>query len=601
MPGNIMVTAEGGHAVLVDLGLARLADELEGTLTRTNQFVGTLRYASPEQVAGDAIDRRSDVYSLGVVLWEFLALRAIVYGGDTRPQATELGRRIKFKDADRIRKYQKGVAADLEAIVLKCLDKDRDRRYPTARELAEDLGRWLRSEPVQAQPPTLRYFLRKLVYRHRAALAAALLILIVAASLGAATVYNIKRARDRAERILQLTLDTNLDYTQFAEELKPIAGTQSETVKRILTTVEKNYERLIKEAGATTPLVANRSRMQNAFSEVYLSTGDTEGALSSALNARDDYRLLISRDADNGSWAAGLGTSLERAGMALAYQGKLAEAMTFLRESLAKREQLVRLDPTHLEWQADLASSESGIALVLYEQGDLPARARAVRAAYKLLTEVVRKAPDNTEWQGKLAASERLMALVLSEEGAKDSAVAAYKKSLAQYEDLARRQPERSEWQRNLARLMMSIGQMAQERGDSEAALASMRQALQIAERFKQLDTNDAEWLRQVIECKFFISDVQKTENSVDDINAQVTELRSFEPVVAAERKKAPHYDRWRKVAIGDMGIMASDLTKLARSASIPIRILRKRSGSWRNGFDWKQTRTSTRLRRAMP
>ena len=73
-PGNVLVSADGGNAVLMDLGLAQLADDVEGRLTRTRQFVGTLRYASPQQVlAAGQLDRRSDVYSLGATLWELLA------------------------------------------------------------------------------------------------------------------------------------------------------------------------------------------------------------------------------------------------------------------------------------------------------------------------------------------------------------------------------------------------------------------------------------------------------------------------------------------------------------------------------------------------
>src|SRR5262249_48247454 len=70
-PGNVLVSADGGNAVLMDLGLARLADDVEGRLTRTRQFVGTLRYASPQQVlTAGQLDCRSDVYSLGATLWE---------------------------------------------------------------------------------------------------------------------------------------------------------------------------------------------------------------------------------------------------------------------------------------------------------------------------------------------------------------------------------------------------------------------------------------------------------------------------------------------------------------------------------------------------
>ena len=156
-PGNIMVTVDGSQGVLMDLGLAHLADEAEGRLTRTRQFVGTLRYASPEQVlAAGTIDHRSDIYSLGATLWELLTLRPI-YGSTEQTPTPELMRRITSDEPERIRKYNPRIASDLEAIVYKCLEKDPNRRYSTAGELSEDLARWQRGEPVTAHPPTLRY------------------------------------------------------------------------------------------------------------------------------------------------------------------------------------------------------------------------------------------------------------------------------------------------------------------------------------------------------------------------------------------------------------------------------------------------------------
>ncbi len=110
-PGNIMITAEGRAPVLMDLGLAQLADEAEGRLTRTRQFVGTLRYASPEQVlAAGRIDRRSDVYSLGATLWELLTLRSLFGAGDETP-THELMLRIQTTDPERPRRYNRARAA----------------------------------------------------------------------------------------------------------------------------------------------------------------------------------------------------------------------------------------------------------------------------------------------------------------------------------------------------------------------------------------------------------------------------------------------------------------------------------------------------------
>src|SRR5262249_39800116 len=123
-PGNVMVSADGTQAILMDLGLAQLADEVEGRLTRSRQFVGTLRYASPQQVlAVERLDRRSDVYSLGATLWELLALRPL-FGATGAMPTPELMEKIQREEPGRLRAYHPGIARDLEAIVFKCLEKE---------------------------------------------------------------------------------------------------------------------------------------------------------------------------------------------------------------------------------------------------------------------------------------------------------------------------------------------------------------------------------------------------------------------------------------------------------------------------------------------
>jgi serine/threonine protein kinase len=180
-PGNIILTPDG-QAVLMDLGLAQLADDAEGRITRTRQFIGTLRYASPEQVlAADKLDCRADVYSLGATLWELLTLQPL-FGANNQMPTPELMRRIQRTDPDLPRKYNRSIPFDLQAVVMKCLEKDESRRYQTAAALADDLARWQKSESVAARPPTLPYLLSRFVRQHwqQTKLAMALIIAVVA-------------------------------------------------------------------------------------------------------------------------------------------------------------------------------------------------------------------------------------------------------------------------------------------------------------------------------------------------------------------------------------------------------------------------------------
>lgn len=141
-PANIIVDGESGRARVMDFGLATRAEDTR--LTKSGEVLGTPAYMPPEQAAGDPLDERADVWSLGATLYECLAGRP-PFDGAT---ALNVLAAVMTKDPRRI----VGAPRDLEAIVMRCLEKDRDRRYPSALALAQDLGRFVGGEPVAAKP-----------------------------------------------------------------------------------------------------------------------------------------------------------------------------------------------------------------------------------------------------------------------------------------------------------------------------------------------------------------------------------------------------------------------------------------------------------------
>lgn len=195
-PGNILVGRDDAGQLapqVVDFGLARDADD--AGLTRPGSVTGTPAYLSPEQAQGKTLDRRTDVYSLGVVLYELLGGRP-PFQGPNPPQTLV---RLIQDEAVPLSKLNPAVARDLETVVMKCLEKDPAQRYGSARALADDLDRWLAGDPIEARPAGWAYRMGKRLRKNRtvATVAAAAVVALVA--LGSVTVRNHWRALETAE------------------------------------------------------------------------------------------------------------------------------------------------------------------------------------------------------------------------------------------------------------------------------------------------------------------------------------------------------------------------------------------------------------------
>jgi serine/threonine protein kinase len=210
-PGNILVD-EAGQPKILDFGVARITDaDTQMTTLRTaaGQLIGTIAYMSPEQVAGtrNDLDERSDVYALGVVMYELLAGRLPCdLSSKTIPEAA---RTIAEEDPLPLSAIKRAFRGDLSTIVAKALEKDRERRYQSAADLAGDIRRFLSDQPILAHPVTTFYQLRKFA-RRNPALVGGVLVAFGALLIGIAgttsQAIRATRARNRslrAERVAQ--------------------------------------------------------------------------------------------------------------------------------------------------------------------------------------------------------------------------------------------------------------------------------------------------------------------------------------------------------------------------------------------------------------
>jgi len=194
-PANLLVDVRG-NLWITDFGLARM--QADTGLTMTGDVIGTLRYMSPEQSAArrGIVDHRADVYSLGATLYELLALHPAHVGRDR----AELLHQMAFGEPVRPRLLNPSIPRDLETIILKALAREVGHRYATARELADDLCRFLEHRPIQARRPSLWNRAQKWTRRHKPLVAAATLVLAIVAIALAVVEVQFRRNR-QLERV----------------------------------------------------------------------------------------------------------------------------------------------------------------------------------------------------------------------------------------------------------------------------------------------------------------------------------------------------------------------------------------------------------------
>ena len=439
-PSNVLVTIQGDKPVpkIIDFGIAKAtSQELrpDSPHTSLGAVIGTPEYMSPEQAdsSGLDVDTRSDIYSLGVLLYELLVgARPFDIRKKGRQALAEVRRRIRSEEPPRpstrvsrlgktagqtaqrrghdLPRLQRQLRGDIDWIVMKALEKDRTRRYQTANALRMDLERHLRSEPVSAGPPGAAYRARKFVVRHRGGVVAAGLVLLALVAGTVGTTVGMLRARE-AERRAQREAETARQVSDFLVDIFRVSDPDEAQGQRITA-------REILDQGAARISTSLRdqpltqARMMSTIGTVYLNLGLYDNAERQLREALEQRRRLAGDD------------------------------------SLEVAESLHALATLHLrQGRYTVAESEAE-------------RSREIREAVL--------GPDHPDVAGSL----RALAEALSRQGRYTAAVPLYERSLALLGT------HRGERHVEVAEIRGQLGVAQWRRGDFESAEASLRRAL---------------------------------------------------------------------------------------------------------------------------
>ena len=444
-PGNILVDADGAPRIL-DFGVAKAWGEAVPTrVTVTGEFMGTLAYASPEQVLGDPseVDTRADVYSLGVLLYELVTGRLPYEVTGTVAQAIE---NITRREPEDPRSVSADVDQDLYTILRAALAKDPAERYASADALARDVGHYLAQEPVEARGRSTWYVLRKSLRRHRLPVAAATAVLVLG-TFGAALFVRehlrAERQADHARLVREILLEDVLSAAA------PERMGSDVTLLEILGVASERIASTLEEA-------------PDAQAAFHLTIGDTYRSLLMWPEAREHLQKAVARYRGVDGGELELARGLDLLGRVLS-EIHPPDSLAPLNEALELRR--ARLPAGHV----DVAETERSLARALlsqYADNDLERAGRLLASAEQTFSDAL--GPRHAE----VAATRLLQAQIAGWRGGAERALPVYEEALELFEAQPEVDPRMVDALASLANVSRRLGRYDEARSYLDRAVA---------------------------------------------------------------------------------------------------------------------------------
>jgi serine/threonine protein kinase/tetratricopeptide (TPR) repeat protein len=537
-PSNVLITLHDGKPVVkvIDFGIAKAVGQqlTDKTLfTGFAELIGTPLYMSPEQaeLSGLDVDTRSDIYSLGVLLYELLTgttpfdkarlrevgfdeLRRVIREEEPVKPSTRistLGQAASTVSANRQsepRRLSQLFRGELDWIVMKALEKDRNRRYETASAFAADIERYLDDQPVLACPPGLGYRLGKFVRRHKGKATAAAAIMVSFLAATAISTWQAVRATSAEQKTSQALAQVTAEQqkTQAALTAETAAKAQTREALDALTN-EVVQTMFARQPELGEPEKAFLQKVLGSYQAVSRQMGDTAEArflqakgifqvaflrklVGQEITAEADYRQaagLLAQLADDfpdvAEYRDKLAASHNNRGVILADLGSPQEARAAFRLAVALREPLVKRFPKVLFYRRELAASYNDLASILKRQKHYAEAEKIYSQALDVMENLVAEAGTVPEYHQGLARIRSNRGALLREQGKLPEAEEVYRQVLKVQEAQLTRFSTVARVRRELADSYHGLGIVCTELSKADQADAAFQKAVDLRKK----------------------------------------------------------------------------------------------------------------------